>query len=96
MTLLLAFVVLSCLIGIVAGFRIPGARWTGVISVCILLYLGGWIAWWFALYFQVVSLDRILEPFDYATRDTLDGFVFFVPPFLLPVAVLTYRARRHR
>jgi uncharacterized membrane protein YeaQ/YmgE (transglycosylase-associated protein family) len=96
MALLLTLIVLSCVIGIVAGFRLPGARWAGVISACILLYFGSWIAWWFALYFQVVSLDRILAPFDYATRDSFDGFVYLVPPLLLPVAFLTYQARRTR
>ena len=90
MTLLLSLIVLSCVIGIVAGFRLPGARWAGVISACILLYVGGWIAWWFALYLHVVSLDGILAPFDYAMRNRLDGFVYLVPPLLLPVAFLTY------
>jgi hypothetical protein len=96
MILLLLLVTSLCVIGIVLGWQFPRVRWVAVIAGSVLLYLVSLMAWWWALYFQVVSIDRILAPFTRPTRDMLDGLVFLVPPLLLPAILVLFLARRRR
>ena len=96
MELVLILVTVLCLTGILFGRFLPLGRWPGLVAGAVLLYLVGLIAWWYAMYFQIVSIDRFLAPFTYPVRDTLDGFVYLVPPALPPTAFLLFHARRVR
>ena len=97
MILLLLLVTSLCAIGIWLGWQFPRVfRWVAVIAGCVLLYLASLIPWWCVLYFQVISMDRILEPFTHPTRDMLDGPLFLVPPLLPPAVFVMFLALRRR
>jgi hypothetical protein len=76
-----------------ARFR---ASEVGVIAGSVVLYLVSLMAWWWALYFQVVPMDRILAPFTHPTRDMLDGPLFLVLPLGPPAVFLFFLALRSR
>lgn len=91
-----ALVILTalCLIGIMFGRLIPGGQWLGLIGGAVLLYLASLIAWWFALYFQLVPLDRALARLNiYRTEGALGALIYFGPPLLPVVAFLLVYAR---
>jgi uncharacterized membrane protein YqjE len=96
LTLLLLLATSLCVIGLVLGWQFPRVRWVGVIAGSVVLYLVSLMAWWWALYFQVVPMDRILAPFTHPTRNVLDGPLFLVPPLLPPAVFLLFLALRRR
>jgi hypothetical protein len=94
--LLLLLVTSLCVMGIALGWQFPRIRRATVIAGAVLLYLASLMAWWWALYFQVVSIDRILAPFTHPTRDMLDGLVFLVPPLVPPALFVLFLTHRRR
>jgi hypothetical protein len=96
LTLLLLLATSLCVISLVLGWQFPRVRWVGVIAGSVVLYLVSLMAWWWALYFHVVPMDRILAPFANPTRDMLDGPLFLVPPLLPPAVFLLFLALRRR
>ena len=93
MTSLLAIVTTLALAAIVLGWLLPGSRWLATIGGCVLFYLAGLIAWWFAVYFQVVPVDRILAMFNIDRAGGAMASLFFGPPLLPAAAFLILRAR---
>ena len=94
MILLILLVTSLCAIGIWLGWQFPRVPWVALIAGCVLLYLASLMAWWWALYFQVVSMDRILAPFTHSTRDMLDGPLYLVPPLLPPAVFFLFLVLR--
>lgn len=87
MSTILAVLVILCLIGIAIGLVTPKGKSLWLISGSILLYLISFTAWWVLLYFQVITLDRVLRLFHlYRIEGALSLLVFLVPP-LIPVAI---------
>ncbi len=43
------------MMAIVLGRAVTRGRWLGLIGATAVVFLTGLIAWWFALYFQVVG-----------------------------------------
>jgi hypothetical protein len=99
MVLILLGLVTCCVITIVLGLAVPRTRWLAVIGATVILYLTVLIAWWFALYFQLVPVDRALADVGiYRAEGALGLLIFLGPPLIaaLTIVILTLRWKRSR
>ena len=97
MLLILVLFAVVCIAAIVAGRAAPSVRWVGVAGAVAAIYLVSLIAWWIALYFQIVPLDRTLAALKvYRTEGLLGGLIFFGPPAIPAAASLAIAVTRRR
>ena len=98
MILVLLLFTVACVVALVAGRVIPGARWLTTTAVVAIVYIVGLFLWWYALYFQIVPVYRALAALNvYRTEGALGGLIFFGPPIVPAATVIVMAfARRHR
>jgi hypothetical protein len=97
MEYLLIMLVAFCVIAIVLGRAVPHGRWLVVIGATLIVYSIVLIAWWFALYFQLVPVDRTLAALGiYRTEGWPGALIFFGPPLVATLAVVIVASQRKR
>jgi hypothetical protein len=97
MQLILFMLVAFCLIAIVVGRAVPRGRWLVVIGGTVLTFLAVLIAWWYALYFQLVPVYQMLAGMGiYRTEGALGALIFFGPPFVAALTILILASHRRR
>jgi len=81
MEYMLLILVTFCVLAIVLGRALPRGRGLVGIGATVLIFLMALIAWWFALYFQLVPIDRWLAAWGiYRIEGTLGALIFLGPP----------------
>ena len=97
MVLLLLMLVACSAIAILFGRSVPRGRWLVLIGATIIVFLTTLIAWWFALYFQVVPIHRALADLGvYRTEGALGALIFFGPPVVATLVLVIVASRRKR
>ena len=85
MEIFLLLAVLTCVACIVVGLLVPSLRPLAISSSAALLFLVCSFGWWALIYFRIgPDLPSGL----------LGAIVFFLPPLVVPAAVLVYFLRR--
>jgi hypothetical protein len=89
MELILLMLVAFCAIAIVLGRAVPRGYWLIVIGGTVLTFLTVLIAWWYALYFQLVPVYRMLAGLGiHRTDGGLGALIFLGPPFVAALTVM--------
>ena len=88
-------VITGCVAAIVLARWLPGGRIIALVASSVLIYLASLVAWWFALYFQVVPLGRLLAQLHmYGANHPAFALGFFGPPAVPAVVFLVVQVRR--
>jgi hypothetical protein len=95
MAALSAWLIVSCLTGILLGWFVPELRAIGLVVTTVFVYVAGWIVWWGLLFFQVVRIDPILQWLGiYRLYAPWTALVFLAPP-IVPAAAFALVVARH-
>jgi hypothetical protein len=92
---ILVGVTLLCLGGLAFGLVFRRARTVALLAGAVLIYLAGLIAWWLAMFLQLVRLNETLARFNIYRLDGALGLLVYFGPPLLPMVAFLVLSRRH-